>query len=203
SGDLARYLEGFPVAARRGTRRYRSGKFVRRHRYGVAAGAAFVILLARFGITMGVLASRLGRVRTRAAKESDFLSSLFSNYDPYQNQGHALSAKELLDRGAARISTELKDEPEVSADLLQTMAEAYQHVGDDDAAEVLFRKEFEAAIRAYGGASQRAGRTLRRNRGAPRSRGKLDGAGQTPKKEQAVNPQHSRATQLDARPPAR
>lgn len=202
AGDLGRYLEGFPVAARRGTRRYRSGKFIRRHRFGVGAVTAFVILLAGFGIAMSLLASRLARERTRAEKESDFLSSLFSNYDPYQNQGHALSAKELLDRGAARISTELKDEPEVSADLLQTMAEAYQHMGDDDAAEVLFHKEFEAAIRAYGGASQRAVGTLRQIGDVQRSRGDLDGAEQTLKKSLEIIDKLPRDAQLDERPHA-
>jgi len=202
SADLGRCLEGFPVAARRGTRRYRSGKFIRRHRFGVAAVAAFVILLAGFGIAMSLLASRLARERTRAEKESDFLSSLFSNYDPYQNQGHALSAKELLDRGAARISTELKDEPEVSADLLQTMAEAYQHMDDDDAAEVLFRKEFEAAIRAYGEGSQRAVGTLRQIGDVQRSRGDLEGAEQTLKKSLEIIAKLPRDGQLDERPHA-
>ena len=202
SGDLGRYLEGFPVAARRGTRRYRSGKFVRRHRFGVMAAAAFVILLAGFAVAMSLLASRLARERSRAEKEADFLSSLFSNYDPYQNQGHALSAKELLDRGAARISSELKDEPEVSADLLQTMAEAYQHMNDDGAAEVLFRKEFEAAIRAYGGVSQRAVGTLRQIGDVQRSLGDLDGAEQTLKKSLEIIDKLPRDAQLDERPHA-
>lgn len=39
---------------------------------------------------MSLLASRLSRERIRAEKESEFLGSLFGNYDPYQNQGHAL-----------------------------------------------------------------------------------------------------------------
>lgn len=117
SNDLGRYLNGFPVGARRGTQRYRAGKFVLRHRFGVAVAIAFVVVLAGFGIAMSILAARLSREKTRAQKESEFLSSLFSNYDPYRNQGHALSAKELLDRGAQRISSELKDEPEVSSDL--------------------------------------------------------------------------------------
>lgn len=34
SEDLGRYLDGFPVVARRGTRRYRTGKFIRRHLFG-------------------------------------------------------------------------------------------------------------------------------------------------------------------------
>jgi serine/threonine-protein kinase len=168
----------------------------------VAAAAAFVIILAGFGLAMSLLASRLSRERIRAQKESDFLSSLFSNYDPFQNQGHALSARELLDRGAARISTELKDEPEASADLLRTMAEAYKHVGDYDAAEVLFRKEFEAAKRAYGGTSQRAVATLRQIGDLQRSLGDLDGAEQTLKKSLEIIDKLPMVGQLDERPHA-
>lgn len=61
SEDLGHYLEGFPVAARRGTRRYQSGKFIRRHRFGVAAAAAFVIVLLTFGTSMSLLSLRLAR----------------------------------------------------------------------------------------------------------------------------------------------
>lgn len=64
--DLGRYVGGFPVAASRGTRRYRVSKFVRRHRFGVAASAAFVLLLAAGGISMGVLAARVTRERDAA-----------------------------------------------------------------------------------------------------------------------------------------
>lgn len=186
SYDLGRYLNGFPVGARRGTHRYRAAKFVLRHRFAVAVAIAFVVVLAGFGIAMSIQAARLSREKTRAEKESEFLSSLFSNYDPYRNQGHALSAKELLDRGAQRISSELKDEPEVSSDLLQVMAEAYQHMGDNDAAMVLFRKKYEAAVRAYGEVSQVSVKALREIGDVQRSMGDLDGAEQTLRKSLSI-----------------
>jgi tetratricopeptide (TPR) repeat protein len=47
SEDLRRHVEGLPVSARRGTVRYRAGKFVRRHRAGVAT--ASVLLIAVVG----------------------------------------------------------------------------------------------------------------------------------------------------------
>src|SRR6185295_6861450 len=43
SADLRRHLEGLPVAARDATYRYRFGKFVRRHRVGVAAAILIAI----------------------------------------------------------------------------------------------------------------------------------------------------------------
>jgi predicted Ser/Thr protein kinase len=43
--DLRAYLEGQPVAARRGTARYLAGKFIRRHRWPLAAAALLLITL--------------------------------------------------------------------------------------------------------------------------------------------------------------
>jgi hypothetical protein len=43
--DLRAYLEGQPVAARRGTARYLAGKFFRRHRWSLAAAAVLVVTL--------------------------------------------------------------------------------------------------------------------------------------------------------------
>jgi serine/threonine-protein kinase len=44
--DLRRYSRGFPVDARRGGLRYRSARFVRRHRYRFATAAAIVVAVA-------------------------------------------------------------------------------------------------------------------------------------------------------------
>jgi hypothetical protein len=43
--DLRAYLEGQPVAARRGTARYRASKFIRRHRWALGGAAVLLITL--------------------------------------------------------------------------------------------------------------------------------------------------------------
>ena len=45
ASDLRAYLDGQPVGARRGTFRYRAGKFMRRHRWGLAAAALLAATL--------------------------------------------------------------------------------------------------------------------------------------------------------------
>lgn len=51
--DVDRWARGFAVAASRGGRRYRMAKFIGRHRLGVAAAAAVLVLLvATFAITL-------------------------------------------------------------------------------------------------------------------------------------------------------
>jgi serine/threonine protein kinase/Tfp pilus assembly protein PilF len=51
AADLRRHLEGRPVAARRGTWRYRAGKLARRHR-AVAAAALLAVAAALVGLTV-------------------------------------------------------------------------------------------------------------------------------------------------------
>ena len=179
SEDLGRHLDGFPVTASRGTRRYRMSKFVRRHRLGVAAAAAFVLLLAVFGVTMSVLAARVARERdiaqverTRSEKVSEFLIGLFSSSDPFHRSGKNVTARELLDSGSGRIALELGGEPEVRADLLETMAQAYQHLGDFDRSAGLFREEIQALDQAHGRSFQK-GRVLRELADVERQRGLL------------------------------
>jgi len=179
SEDLGRHLDGFPVTASRGTRRYRLRKFVRRHRLGAAAAAAFVILLAVFALSMSMLAARVTRERdaarlerTRSDKVSEFLIGLFGGSDPYVRRGKDVSARELLDSGAGRISKELGTEPEVRAQLLDTMAQAYQHLGAYDRSGDLFREEIRALDQAHGRALEK-GRVLRELADVERQRGRL------------------------------
>jgi serine/threonine-protein kinase len=56
--DLRRYLDGQPVAARRGGRRYRLSRFARRHRAGIAAATASA--LAVVAVLVAVAAVRRG-----------------------------------------------------------------------------------------------------------------------------------------------
>jgi serine/threonine-protein kinase len=176
SHDLAEYLDGFPVMASQGTRRYRAVKFVRRHRFGVTAAAAFVLVLIVFGAAMGLLAARLKRETIRSNKVSEFLSSLFSSSDPYSNLGGPLTARELLDRGAKRLSKELAGEPELRVDLLNTIAQAYRHVNALDGSENMFRQRLEAVNRVYGPESEEAAETWRMIGDVQRLRGNSNGA---------------------------
>jgi len=50
AADLRRHLEGQPVAARRGTWRYRAGKVARRHRTAAAGWLAIAAVLAGLGV---------------------------------------------------------------------------------------------------------------------------------------------------------
>lgn len=67
--DLRAYLEGRPVAARRGTLRYVGGKFIRRHRLALAAAALLVITLISGIVGVGWQARVANRERRIADEE--------------------------------------------------------------------------------------------------------------------------------------
>jgi non-specific serine/threonine protein kinase/serine/threonine-protein kinase len=139
AADIGRHLRVEPVEAGPPGTAYRMGKFVRRHRLGVAAGAG--VLLA---LVLGLAAATYGMVRATRAEEqarqeaataeqvSGFLVGLFEVSDPNQARGNEITAREILDQGAEKISRELQDQPLVRARLMATMAEVYGWLGVRD-----------------------------------------------------------------------
>ena len=151
SQDLHAWLDGFPVSARQGTTRYRTLKFVRRHRVAMGVAALFVLLLAGFSVGMSVLALRLARERNtarvereRATQVSGFLTSLFSASDPFRAKGKEPTARDLLNQGSQRVDANLKNQPAARAEVLDTMAVAFEHLGDLARAQQLYAAEADA-----------------------------------------------------------
>jgi serine/threonine-protein kinase len=157
SEDLRRYLEQRPVVARKGTAAYRAGKYVRRHAVSVTASAAFVLLLGVLAVTMTVQSARLARERDAAGRERDkaervsaFLVDLFKVSDPGEARGNSVTAREILDRGAAGIAGQLKDQPDVKAALMDTMGRVYVALGLYDKARPLAEEALSLRRRALG-----------------------------------------------------
>ena len=150
AGDIHAYLDGYPLVARTDSWRYRSQKFVRRHRFGVAAGVAMVAALVAFSIAMGILARRAKREQEIAQRQAQFLSDMFQASTPEQARGTTVSARDLLDRGAQRVDREFATEPEVRAFLLESMAGAYKSLGVLDEAEKLAQRSYDLKSRLTG-----------------------------------------------------
>lgn len=127
--DLNRYLNDQPVEARPPSARYRAGKFVRRHRVSVIAASLVLaaLLLGMVGTTVGML--RAAREAETARQVAAFLTRIFELSDPGTGRGATVTARELLDQGAARIRDELKGQPIVQAQLLRTIGGVYQNLG--------------------------------------------------------------------------
>lgn len=150
AADLEAHLEGRPVQARPDTFFYRSGKFLRRHAWASGATAgAFLILVALVAV-LWLQRLQLLRQTHRAETVSTFLSDVFANPDPAQSRGAALSARELLDRGAKKIEGTLGKEPEVLADLMLTIGRSYKGLGLYAQAKAALSRSLAERLRSEG-----------------------------------------------------
>jgi serine/threonine-protein kinase len=114
---------------------------LRRHPLGAAASTSIVLLLVAFSVGMAWQAHRLALERDRAEREArvatetaDFLIELFQASDTRENNPEDLRARDLLDRAAERIQTELGSDPLMRAQLMQVIGLAYTHQGMESAA---------------------------------------------------------------------
>jgi serine/threonine-protein kinase len=148
--DIERHLKRMPVLARPDTFRYRAGKFVRRHTVAVAAsGLALLSLVA--GILATAHQARMARMeRARAEQVSAFLTDLFEVSDPSEARGSRVTAREILDQGAARIDRELQGQPQARAALSDTIGTAYLRLGLLDRATPHLERALEIRRRLLG-----------------------------------------------------
>jgi len=138
--DVGRYLRDQPVEASPPSTSYRARKFIRRHRFGVTAGAmVFAALIA------GVVGTTTGIIRARseaetARKVSQLLVGVFADFDAAAQIGGLSSPAAVLDRGAERIMGELSDQPLVQAQLMNILGNAYRNLGKFDSARPLLEQ---------------------------------------------------------------
>jgi serine/threonine-protein kinase len=130
SEDIRLHQASLPVIARPDTWSYRSGKFLRRHVGGVAMSAVLIGLLIAFGVTMTVQTQRIAEERDTAMEVSRFLEEIFMAPDPGNARGLDVTAKEILARGADRISAELSARPSIQATLMATIGRVYFNLGE-------------------------------------------------------------------------
>ena len=138
--DVRRHLEGLPVTAVKGSARYRAGKFLRRNRIVVAAGALVTLTLV-VGIAATLRQARIARrqaeiasaERARAEKRfSDVRelanSLIFGIHDSIQGlPGSTPSRKLLLDR-AVQYLDKLSQDAAGDVNLQRELAWAYHRL---------------------------------------------------------------------------
>jgi serine/threonine protein kinase/Tfp pilus assembly protein PilF len=152
AADIDRYLHHQPVVARPPSTVYKARKFVRRHRVGVGVSSAIAVLLIGFSVTTAIQARRIAMERDRANQEaeasqqvSDFMTGLFKVSDPSEARGNSITAREILDKGADKITRELQGQPRVQGKLMFTMGRVYQSLGLYPRAGQLLEKSLEIA----------------------------------------------------------
>lgn len=160
--DLRRYRDGRPIHARPSTWGYRASRFLGRHRWAAVAAVLVVALTAGFGVALAASARRVAQERDTAERVTALLADMFAATDPAQTRGDNLTARELLDRGAARVDETLREQPEVRAPLLDALGNVYFGLGLWEPAQTLLTNSITARQEVGDRDSLRAAATMHR-----------------------------------------
>jgi len=142
--DVERYQKNKPVQARKGTFRYRTGKFIKRHKTALAATLLFLITALAFSsyhVYQIAKERNIAELEARKARKvSDFLIGVFENANPWQQPNTEITALEILDRGVDYINNEFTSNPEIKASLLGSVGEIYEALGSYDKGDSLLNE---------------------------------------------------------------
>jgi serine/threonine protein kinase len=134
--DVERYLQHEPVEACPPTRRYRLGKFLRRHRLEAATAAAGLGLLVAAAAVSTWQAVRATRAEKTAAAVSEFLQDDLLGQADLANQSAEgpgrdpdVTVRTLLDRAAQTIEGKFRGQPLTEAAIRLTIGKAYWALG--------------------------------------------------------------------------
>lgn len=103
---------------------------------------------------------RAERAGGEAEAVVDFLVGMFRVADPGESLGNRITARELLDRGAERLKTELAKQPTRRARLADAIGQTYQRLGLYTQAEALLSEALELNRRQLGNDSAEVGISL-------------------------------------------
>jgi tetratricopeptide (TPR) repeat protein len=150
AADLASHSADLPIQARPDTLAYRTRKFVRRHRAAVAAGVAGLLIAAGFVASLLEQGRRLAEERDKARYALSFLVDVFKDADPHRTGGGALTARDILTRGAARATGRIAGPPEVQAAVLDALGQVGLGLGQPAEAQPLLEQALALRYRSLG-----------------------------------------------------
>jgi non-specific serine/threonine protein kinase/serine/threonine-protein kinase len=133
--DIRCHLGGLPVAARRDSWSYVAGKFVRRHKVGMAA-TLLIVLVVLAGVMSTVREAQIAAANARRAQErfNDVRklahSLMFEMHDAIRDLPGSTSARRLLVTRALEYLDSLNQQAKGDISLQRELAAAYERVGD-------------------------------------------------------------------------
>ncbi len=155
--DINRYLGGRTVSARPDSWGYRLGKFVTRNPVGVGVSAALLITLLAFAMTSRWQATRFAAQRDRARNEAaaanqvaEYMIDLFRVPDPIESAKRDLTARDMLDKAAASLPTQMKDAPRLRARMMHVIGLSYANIGAYEPAEHLLKSALAIREKEFG-----------------------------------------------------
>lgn len=148
--DLRRYRAHRPVQARGRAPAYRLARLLRRH--WLAAASAALVFAGLVGALAAISLARLEALRERDIAQAeaarnravrDYLALMFRDASQASHGQSPLTAKQVLERAAARIDASFADVPRINAEVLKALGELHFHINDYTGAEPLLRRWLE------------------------------------------------------------
>ncbi len=141
----------------------------RQVRWAAVAAACLIGTLGALKYTFDLRRERDAAIAAREEAERagqeaegvvDFLVGMFRVADPGESLGNRITARELLDRGAERLKTELADQPARRARLADAIGQTYQRLGLYPQAEALLSEALALHRKVRGEESAEVGMSL-------------------------------------------
>jgi len=163
--DLNRYLDGLPVQARPDSWRYRLGKLNKRKPWLMPLLAVVVIAITSYVVTLSLYSTRLAKQQQLTLATQEFLIDLFKSPDPFApadtERGSSITVVDALEIGYKRVQSELNDQPELKASLLDSISEVYASLDANEIATELREDALQIELSIYGEYSPQAVNSMR------------------------------------------
>jgi tetratricopeptide (TPR) repeat protein len=124
----------------------------------VAASVTGMVITSALATAAWLARNEAQRQRGIAVKEAEtarqttrFMVDLFKVSDPSEARGNSITAREILDKGLARIETDLEGQPAIQATLMDTMGTVYTGLGLVSESIPLMRQALERRKALPGG----------------------------------------------------
>jgi serine/threonine-protein kinase len=151
--DLKAHQRNEPVLAREGARLYVFGRLLRRYRWAVAAASVLIVTLGA-GLAGTLWQARRAETQARtSAAVQGFLSNLFRANTSNQDdpvKARETTARELLDIGASKIDSSMRDAPEAKLSVVRLLGELYADLALDDETVRLRRQSLDLTRTLHG-----------------------------------------------------
>ncbi len=190
--DLQRYRQMLPIHARPATARYKTNRFLRRHRTGtISAGLLLLALLG--GLLTTVWQARIAsRQAARANQVKEFLVEIFSESSQAVGLGQKVTTEEVLDAGAKKLQSHLHDQPRLRSELLLLLGDLNVKLGRFDLAESLLTQARDESEQGFGPESVETVKVLTELGSALEQRGLYEQALEILNEALAIQDRHGR-----------
>jgi eukaryotic-like serine/threonine-protein kinase len=150
ANDLERYLKHEPISARPDSFSYRANRFLRRNWLALGL-TTFALVAVIVGTAATLIQARTARhqrdaalrERDRAERVTNLMTRMFKISDPNQTVGKGITAREVLDKASAEVTTELAQDPDLQAEMLSTIGVVYSNLGLFDRARSLLERSIQ------------------------------------------------------------